>query len=201
MKEVRGIVIVGSILILLIFTIIIGINLNYVPKAKVPIKDTTETMVTVDTTTIFYKYDIDSNEYYALLDTIKYYEGLSLTPYIQNNSTYIGYGTKLGRQYLSPINNIDTTIAECMLYEDINYAIEQANTITNLKGNKLLAIADFIHNVGIGNYIGSSLAHHVQYKSDTLLIKQALYRWSYYNGRINSRLAHRRQFEYNLYCK
>ena len=61
------------------------------------------------------------------------------------------------------------------------------------------AVVDFVYNLGISNFKGSTLYRYMKKNADDIRIKNEFQRWVYCNGRILEGLKKRRQWEAEHY--
>lgn len=144
--------------------------------------------------------------YTDVLSSIKKFEGLRLTSYIcPANQKTIGYG-----HCIKSTDNLGDTItlaqAEKLLKQDFNHAI--AFVVKKVKGlpiekdnNKILALAHFAFNVGVGTFEKSTILDNIK---DNKSIDDVLLQYIHYRNKdkqlIESNyLKQIRQYEVNLF--
>jgi lysozyme len=132
-----------------------------------------------------------------LLILLKRFEGLSLKPYLCPAGIWtIGYGHTGGiTKDTKPITKFQ---AEMLLMQDGEAAIAIAKKYSpNLKGDKLLAIADFIFNLGAARYKASTLRRKIA-TEDWAGAEEQIQRWVWSKGRKLPGLIIRRAVEAEL---
>lgn len=193
-KTIKSFIASCVILVICLYTIlIVYFVLNKTKEEKVIL------YITPDYTE-YHKYGIKLQDYINSCDTIAKYEGLRCKPYKQGNKFYIGFGHQIQKQEIELMMGIDTTNANILLFADLNKATDEGFRITKLTGNRLLCVSNFIFNCGVGKFINSGLYKQILLNpNDTLKIKGELSKWNKFNGKINSKLIQRRNYEYWLY--
>ena len=154
----------------------------------------------------------DSNwerEYERSIRHIEYSEGFTDTvTYILDGLPKIGFGHVIreGDSFTIPINWND---ADNFVRKDFNWNIEAIMRLTDneltipLRGNKLLAMANFCYNCGIGSFM-KNIFPVIKNGGD---IKYALYKHTKYRKNRNEKyhiskgILNRRIWEYKLYMK
>ena len=138
------------------------------------------------------------------IDLIKKYEGLYLESYLCPASVpTIGYGTirypngnkvKLGEK-------ISIKKAEDLLI----YEVEKINIPLNVNQNQYDALVSFVYNLGMGNFLKSTLYRKCKVNPDDPTIKDEFMKWT--KARVKGELkilkglVKRRTDEFNLYAK
>ena len=147
-----------------------------------------------------FKYNITYNEVFDFIDTIASYEGIVLKPYKQGKYYYIGCGHQMHGSDFN-LKHIDTAFAKNLLLYDISKYLDETYTIIKLKGNKLLAITDFVYCYGSPTFLKSTLYKAIIFHSTMLIIKNQLIQWCYFNDSMNKLIKRRRYYDAQLYCK
>lgn len=195
-------------LLFVIFLFLSLLNISSTSKHNKIEKVQTNTFIVencVDTVTIknnTYNYD---SLYSEVLQSIRDFEGLKLTSYLcPANQKTIGYG-----HFVKDTDNLKDTItlakAEELLKKDFDRCISIVNkylvgdTIEN-KEVKVLALAHFTYNVGIGNLKNSRLLKLVKSNQP---VDDELLKWIHYrdkNGNLvkSDYIKQIRQYEVNL---
>ena len=141
--------------------------------------------------------------YKLVLEKLKEFEGLRLVAYRDTYGMAIGYGHQIKKYEKIPAV-ITEEFAEAMLRVDFEYAIGVVEKQTGLnryeEPHKVLALANFVFNLGSGNFQNSTMLKNI--KKD-LPIDNEITRWvkvkigdSYIT---HSHLKMRRNYELNLY--
>lgn len=151
-------------------------------------------------------FNYNDTTYNKVLNSIKKFEGLKLTSYnCPANQKTIGYG-----HYVKNTDNLSDTItliqAEKLLMQDFNHAI------TFIKGRvkglsiennnvKILALAHFVFNVGVGTFENSSIIENIK---NNIPINETLLKYIHYRNKdkqlIKSNyLKQIRQYEIDLF--
>jgi lysozyme len=141
------------------------------------------------------------------IDFIKKYEGLYLNAYLCPASVAtIGYGTirypdgkpvKLGEK-------ITLKRAEELITWEVEKIATQIPKL-NVNQNQYDALVSFVYNLGIGNFLRSTLYRKCQSNPNDPTIKDEFMKWT--KARVNGKLTvlkglvRRRTEEYNLYAK
>ena len=138
------------------------------------------------------------------IDLIKKWEGLYLESYLcPAKVPTIGYGTirypdgklvKLGEK-------ISLQKAEDLLIHEVN----KINIPLILNQNQYDALVSFVYNLGMGNFLKSTLYRKCKVNPYDLTIRDEFFKWT--KARVNGELktlkglVRRRTDEYNLYAK
>lgn len=129
---------------------------------------------------------------------IKHQEGLSLKSYPDAGHTDIGYGhQETGSENYSSITELQ---ANDILANDVS-TVEQAiynNVTVPLNQNQFDALADFVYNVGVNAFKGSTLLKMLNTGNYSGASAQFL-QWTKSQGQQNSILATRRAAEQSLF--
>lgn len=137
------------------------------------------------------------------LDIAKPFEGLSLSPYYDPvGYPTIGYGHLLSKKKWSDLSNwsaISKEDAEHILMQDMALALNQALSVSPvlakpINTKRLAAIADFVFNLGIGNYNASTLKRKVDREDWDGAVEQIM-RWDKAGGKVLRGLTLRRKAE------
>lgn len=108
----------------------------------------------------------------------------------------IGWGTTKGVKE-GMVWSLDQ--CEAALHRDLEAAVASAKRISpNLTGSRLMAIADFIYNLGAGNYQSSTLRRKIQHEEWDEVPEQ-LRRWVFAKGKKLPGLVLRREAEVILF--
>lgn len=132
------------------------------------------------------------------LDLIKKYEGVRLQAYKCPAGVWtIGYGhTKSVRQG----DKISQYQADDYLLEDIRFAENAVNNLNiNLTQGQFDALVSFIFNVGVGNFLKSTLYRKVKANPKDKTIPSEFRKWVYAGGAKLAGLIRRREEEARLY--
>lgn len=95
--------------------------------------------------------------YEVVVNSIKLREGFMESPYYcPGGILTIGYGHAIKKEeiFYEPITEY---VADQILRKDLNIAITYVQQTTNLEHTQALAMAQFVYNVGIGNFYSSTL--------------------------------------------
>jgi lysozyme len=138
-------------------------------------------------------------------DLIKQYEGYSDRPYlcpagiptIGFGNTYYPNGTKVkltDKQITREYAN------EMLQFVADNFAKEVSKSIKSIiSQNQLNALTSFAYNLGMTNFINSTLLKKVNANPHDPMIKEEFLKWNKSNGKILQGLINRRRAESNLY--
>jgi lysozyme len=141
------------------------------------------------------------------IDLIKKWEGLYLESYLcPAKVPTIGYGTirypdgskvKMGEK-------ISMKRAEELLIHEVEKIAAQIPAL-NFNQNQYDALVSFVYNLGIGNFLRSTLYRKCKANPYDLTIRDEFFKWTKakVNGELKTLkgLARRRTDEYNLYAK
>jgi lysozyme len=135
-----------------------------------------------------------------LIDLIKKFEGCCLKAYRDPVGVLtIGWG-QTGKEVCEGMTWTQAN-ADNHLHESASHAIDQlihsSPTLIDEDHNRIAALADFVYNLGIGNYNSSTLKKHVD-DAEWTAAKKEILRWNNANGKILAGLTRRRQAEANL---
>ena len=129
----------------------------------------------------------------------KHFEGLSLHAYQDQGGVWtIGYG-HTGPDVVEGIL-ITAVHAEDLLRNDVMSAENCVNRALKvaITQNQFDALVDFAFNLGIGNFLGSTLLRKVN-TEDFLAAAGEIPRWNHVNGNVSDGLTRRRQAEKDLF--
>lgn len=92
--------------------------------------------------------------------------------------------------------------ADKWLLEDMQWAIAAVKALVTvpLNDNQLTALADFVFNVGVGNFKSSTLLRNLN-AGNYEVAAQQFARWIYAAGKVMGGLVRRRQAEMDLFLK
>lgn len=145
---------------------------------------------------------IDSNKIMldSVINSIKGFESFQPRVYKDpgGSSFAIGYGTQCNKVQ----EEITEEKAEELLKEDFSESFTYAKTMhPNISFKKLLGIACFIYNCGVGNYKRSTLKKLIDLGKDP---SREWVKWCHYTNNRGKKkkskgLLNRRQFELNLF--
>lgn len=128
------------------------------------------------------------------LDKIKKFEGYRSTAYrCAAGVLTIGYGhTKSVKE-----GQVCTkTMAEEWLREDLAFAEKACTNIPELYDyGKWVSCVDFVFNLGLGNFLGSTLYKKIKARASDDEICDQLMRWVYSKGKRLDGLVRRREWE------
>lgn len=139
------------------------------------------------------------------VDFIKQWEGFKSRPYnCPAGVPTIGYGTT---HYIdgSSVKLSDSTITEydatILMEHDISAIKVAIDCIldTELNENQESAIIDFVYNLGLTNFINSTLCKKIKQYSDDPAIETEFNKWIYAKGKVLNGLIKRRKAESALY--
>jgi len=153
--------------------------------------------------------EVNSVSYMLALDEIRKYEGLRLEPYDYKGNWYIGYGHLIKKREPLLHNGITEQEAEAILNEDLDRRIIYAHKRYNVVGDKALALAMLIYNLGDIKYFKDiNGVRHVttvhKMLSGWIPFDDHAFRVSWISfckidGKENRRLRERREFEMKLW--
>ena len=131
-------------------------------------------------------------------ELIKQFEGLRLKAYLCPAGIWtIGYGHTSG---VSPNSFITIQEADEYLHRDVATIEMQLNKLNLiLRQCQWDAIVSFVFNVGIGNFMASTLLAKIRINPDDNSIMDEFLRWVYANGKVMKGLQKRRLAEMKLY--
>lgn len=141
--------------------------------------------------------------YKEVLIKLKEFEGLRLVAYKDTHGMAIGYGHQI-KKYEKIPTVITEEFAEAMLRIDFEYAISVVEKQTGFdrykEPNKVLALANFVFNLGSGSFQNSTMLKNIKHN---IPIDNEITRWnkmkvggSYV---VSSHLKMRRSYELQLY--
>lgn len=128
---------------------------------------------------------------------IKRFEGLYLKAYVCPAGVLtIGYGHTRG---VKPGDEINELQAELYLMEDVEACEIQLNYLTlPINQHQFDALCSFIFNLGIGNFMQSTLLKKL--KAGDKTAADEILRWDKSGGKVLPGLTARRKAEYDLFC-
>ena len=128
---------------------------------------------------------------------IKRFEGLYLKAYVCPAGVLtIGYGHTRG---VKPCDEINELQAEIYLREDVEACEIQLNYLTlPINQHQFDALCSFIFNLGIGNFMQSTLLKKL--KAGDKTAADEILRWDKSGGKVLPGLTARRKAEYDLFC-
>ena len=128
---------------------------------------------------------------------IKRFEGLYLKAYVCPAGVLtIGYGHTRG---VKPGDEINELQAELYLREDVEACEIQLNYLTlPINQHQFDALCSFIFNLGIGNFMQSTLLKKL--KAGDKTAADEILRWDKSGGKVLPGLTARRKAEYDLFC-
>ena len=128
---------------------------------------------------------------------IKRFEGLYLKAYVCPAGVLtIGYGHTRG---VKPGEEINELQAEIYLREDVEACEIQLNYLTlPINQHQFDALCSFIFNLGIGNFMQSTLLKKL--KAGDKTAADEILRWDKSGGKVLPGLTARRKAEYDLFC-
>ena len=130
---------------------------------------------------------------------VKQWEGCSLIAYEDVGGIWtIGYGTTTNVR-----EGMHITLEEAVNYleNDLEYAYHSIlrNTRVFLHENQMIALLDFVYNVGTGAYQRSALKSNINRHDFENAAKQFL-KWNKVHGQVVPGLTHRRKAEAHLFA-
>jgi len=131
------------------------------------------------------------------IQLIKRFEGLYLKAYVCPAGVLtIGYGHTRG---VKPGDEINELQAEIYLREDVEACEIQLNYLTlPINQHQFDALCSFIFNLGIGNFMQSTLLKKL--KAGDKTAADEILRWDKSGGKVLPGLTARRKAEYDLFC-
>lgn len=143
--------------------------------------------------------------YKDVLIKLKEFEGLRLVAYRDTYGMAIGYGHQI-KSYEKIPTVITEEFAEAMLRIDFEYAISVVEKQTGFdryeEPNKVLALANFVFNLGSGNFQNSTMLKNIKHN---IPIDNEITRWNKMKVSdsyvVSSHLKMRRDYELRLYNK
>jgi lysozyme len=135
------------------------------------------------------------------IDLIKRYEGFSATAYADpatgGEPFTIGYGHTKGVKYG---DQTDIEQATRWLLDDVREALDavQDGVRVPLEQNQIDALASFIYNVGVGNFMRSTLLKRINEQKFDQAADEFL-RWDHAAGKVMPGLTRRRVAERKMF--
>lgn len=134
----------------------------------------------------------------SCLNLIKSFEGLRTESYQDGGGVWtLGYGHTSG---IDPNETCTIDQANDWLLEDVQKACDFIlnNVDCALTQNELDALTSFVFNVGVGNFIHSTLRMALQ-KGDYQGAADQFLRWNHISGKVSDGLSRRREAERALF--
>ncbi len=152
---------------------------------------------------------INSVDWRLALDHIRAFETLKTEPYKDRDEYYIGYGHQIQDNEAFLMNGITEECAEDLLVNDMENMVIIASNKYNLTGNKALALAMLMFNLGVSGFRcdknNQATTLYLMLKGVQPFDKDSFRRsWESfcnYNGKEHKQLRERRRYECNLYFK
>lgn len=139
------------------------------------------------------------------LDLIKKFEGFSPVPYLcPAGVPTIGYGTTYYEEGL-PVSMVDKVITEEMAEDLLKKHVEtyengvKQGVKQTINQNQFDALVSFTYNVGVANFLRSTLLKKVNIDPYDLTIEKEFLKWVNAGGKRLAGLVKRRQMESQLY--
>lgn len=139
------------------------------------------------------------------LDLIKRFEGFSPVPYLcPAGVPTIGYGTTYYEEGL-PVSMVDKVITEEMAEDLLKKHVEtyengvKQGVKQTINQNQFDALVSFTYNVGVANFLRSTLLKKVNIDPYDLTIEKEFLKWVNAGGKRLAGLVKRRQMESQLY--
>ena len=133
-------------------------------------------------------------------ERLKEFEGLRLTSYMCAGGKWtIGYGHTKG---VREGQRIDKRTAEKYLQQDIEYFegfLAKEPYAEEITQGQWDALVSFIFNLGVGNYLSSTLRKKIMRDVDEPSIPDEFRRWVHSNGKVQPGLLKRREWEAQMY--
>lgn len=143
------------------------------------------------------------------ISIIKKFEGLVLHAYKDPGSKNglpitIGYGSTMYKDGTKI--KIGDTITQEQAIDLLHWEVNNKTSVLRgmnlqLNQNQFDAITSFIYNVGIGNFMSSTLLKRIGKDPNDPDIREQFMRWVYNDGKIMEALVNRRKLEADLYFK
>lgn len=143
------------------------------------------------------------------ISIIKKFEGLVLHAYKDPGSKNglpitIGYGSTMYKDGTKI--KLGDTITQEQAIDLLHWEVNNKTSVLRgmnlqLNQNQFDAITSFIYNVGIGNFMSSTLLKIIRKDPNDPDIMEQFMRWVYNDGKIMEALVNRRKLEADLYFK
>lgn len=143
------------------------------------------------------------------ISIIKKFEGLVLHAYKDPGSKNglpitIGYGSTMYKDGTKI--KLGDTITQEQAIDLLHWEVNNKTSVLRgmnlqLNQNQFDAITSFIYNVGIGNFMSSTLLKRIRKDPNDPDIREQFMRWVYNDGKIMEALVNRRKLEADLYFK
>jgi len=132
------------------------------------------------------------------IDLIKKYEGLRLNAYLDAVGVWtIGFGHTLN---VKSTDVISLDEAEYFLRQDVEFAEKEVNKHNlNINQNQFDALVSFVFNLGVGNFVRSTLLRKIKSNPNDPTIRKEFEKWIYAGGKVLIGLVRRRKDEAELY--
>lgn len=129
-----------------------------------------------------------------LIEKLKEFEDLELTSYKDDAGVWtIGYGHTRG---VKPGQRITEAEAEKLLKEDLEEAERYVNNLKmEFTQGQFDALVDFVYNIGVGDFMSSTLLKKIIAGAPTKDIQAQFRRWVYSKGKKLGGLVKRREWE------
>lgn len=129
-----------------------------------------------------------------LIEKVKEFEGLRLTSYKDSAGVWtIGYGHTRG---VKPGQKITEAEAEKLLKEDLEEAERYVNNLKmEFTQGQFDALVDFVYNIGVGDFMSSTLLKKIRAGAPTKDIQAQFRRWVHAGGKKLAGLVKRREWE------
>lgn len=131
---------------------------------------------------------------------LKEFEGLRLTAYRCSGGKWtIGYGHTKG---VREGQRIDERTASRLLEEDVEYFesfLAKEPYAEDITQGQWDALVDFLFNLGVGNFLSSTLRKRILEDVDHNDIPNQFRRWVYSKGKVLPGLVKRREWEAQMY--
>lgn len=133
-------------------------------------------------------------------ERIKEFEGLRLESYVcAGGKLTIGYGHTKG---VKKGQKIDKATASKLLQDDVEYFetfLAKEPYAEEITQGQWDALVSFIFNLGVGNYLSSTLRKKIVKDIDDPTIPDEFRRWVYSGGKVLKGLVSRREWEAQMY--
>lgn len=140
-----------------------------------------------------------------IIEFLKEKEGFSAAPYLDPVGVpTIGYGTTMyedGRKVSMSDDPISEERGEELLRFHLKERAERPlnNLKLNLEQHEFDALVSFIYNLGIGNFLSSTLLKKIKGGNDKEEIRKQFLRWNKAKGKTLPGLTKRREIESRIY--
>lgn len=140
-----------------------------------------------------------------IIEFLKEKEGFSAAPYLDPVGVpTIGYGTTMyedGRKVSMSDDPISKERGEELLRFHLKERAERPlnNLKLNLEQHEFDALVSFIYNLGIGNFLGSTLLKKIKGGNNKEEVRKQFLRWNKAKGKTLPGLTKRREIESRIY--